>query len=138
MFGRLDENLNLGGSFSDISKRLLLRGKGESRGYRILCTHTHTQIPGSGNIEKLLLIKEKQTSQVNKFSAFLCMGRYKSLGLMKSFLWCFSAIWAISCLSSSWVPHSVHHWGWWRGWWLGDKSILCLLIWQVTFFFCPQ
>ena len=32
-------------------------------------------------------IKENQTSQVKEFSAFLCMGRCKSLGLLKSFLW---------------------------------------------------
>ena len=33
-----------------------------------------------------MLIKENQTSQVKEFSAFLCMGRYKSLGSVKSFL----------------------------------------------------
>ena len=43
-----------------------------------------TKNPGDLNIERLLLIKENQTSQVNEFSAFLCMGRCKSLGLLKS------------------------------------------------------
>ena len=45
------------------------------------------QKPGSRNIQSLLLIKENQTSQVNEFSAFLCMGRCKSLGSLKLFLW---------------------------------------------------
>ena len=30
-----------------------------------------------------VLVKENQTSQVNKFNAFLCMGRCKSLGPLK-------------------------------------------------------
>ena len=38
----------------------------------------------SWNIKRLLLIKENQTSQVNDLSAFLCMGRCKSLGSLKS------------------------------------------------------
>lgn len=33
------------------------------------------QRPGGGNIRRLLLIKEKQTSQVTEFRAFLCLGR---------------------------------------------------------------
>ena len=36
---------------------------------------------------RLLLIKENPISQVKEFSAFLCMGRCKSLGSLKSFLW---------------------------------------------------
>ena len=42
----------------------------------------------SWNIKKLLLIKENQTSQAKEFSAFLCMGRCKSLGSLQSFLRC--------------------------------------------------
>ena len=42
---------------------------------------------GSQNIKRLLLIKENQKSQVKKFSTFLCIGRCKSLGSLKSFLW---------------------------------------------------
>ena len=41
---------------------------------------------GSLNSKKLLLIKENQITQVKEFSAFLCMGRWKSLGSLKSFL----------------------------------------------------
>ena len=36
--------------------------------------------------EDLPLVKENQMSQVNEFSTFLCMGRCKSLGSLKSFL----------------------------------------------------
>ena len=42
---------------------------------------------GSLNIKRLLLIKGNHISQVKEFSAFLCMGRCKSLGSLKSFLW---------------------------------------------------
>ena len=38
------------------------------------------QRPGSQYIRGLLLTKENQTSQVQEFSTFLCMGRCKSLG----------------------------------------------------------
>ena len=41
---------------------------------------------GSQN-KMLLLFKENEISQVKEFSAFLCMGRCKSLGSLKSFLW---------------------------------------------------
>ena len=41
---------------------------------------------GTRNIKRLLLIKENQMSQVKEFSTFLCMGRCKSLGSLKSFL----------------------------------------------------
>ena len=44
------------------------------------------QWTGSLNIKRLLLLKESQISQVKKFSAFLCMGRCKSLGCLQSFL----------------------------------------------------
>ena len=44
------------------------------------------QRAGSRNIKRLLLIKENQISQVKEFSTFLCMGRWKSLGSLKSFL----------------------------------------------------
>ena len=39
------------------------------------------------DIQRSLLIRENQTSQVEEFSAFLCVGRCKSLGSMKSFFW---------------------------------------------------
>ena len=38
------------------------------------------------NKKKLLLIKENHISQVKEFSAFICVGRCKSLGSLKSFL----------------------------------------------------
>ena len=37
--------------------------------------------------QKITAKHKKQTSQVNNFSASLCMGRCKSLGLLKLFLW---------------------------------------------------
>ena len=44
------------------------------------------QRAGNLNIQKLLLMKENQISQVKEFSTFLCMGRCKGLGSLKSFL----------------------------------------------------
>ena len=45
-------------------------------------TRTETiiqQIPGGWSIKTLLLIKERKISQVNEFSTFLCIERYKSM-----------------------------------------------------------
>jgi len=53
----------------------------EEPGYTIL-----QQKPGSQNIKRLLLIKENQTSPIKEFSTFLCRGRCKSLGSLKSSL----------------------------------------------------
>ena len=44
------------------------------------------QRAGNLNLKILLLIKENQICQVKEFSAFLRMGRCKSLGSLKSFL----------------------------------------------------
>ena len=41
---------------------------------------------GSLNIKILLLIKENQKSQVKEYRTFLCLGRCRSLGSLKSFL----------------------------------------------------
>ena len=43
---------------------------------------------GSLNIKRWLLTKENQIAQVKEFSSSLWMGRCKSLGSQKSFLWC--------------------------------------------------
>ena len=46
-------------------------------------TKTETKHPGSMNIKRLLLIKEKQTFHVNEFSRFLCMGKMQESGLIE-------------------------------------------------------
>ena len=56
--------------------------RGGARIYRSFCDKGKVV----ANIKRLLLIKENQISQVKEFSAFLCMGRCKSLGSLKSFL----------------------------------------------------
>ena len=53
-------------------------------------------------IKRFLLIKENWIFQVKEFSAFLCMGRCKSLGPLKSYLWL-----GVSILASHKYPHSV-------------------------------
>ena len=74
---------SLGCSISDNIEITVLKGRGEgSRIYRVFCSKTL----GNQNIKRLLLIEADQTSQVNAFRAFLCMGRCKSLGSPKSFL----------------------------------------------------
>ena len=72
----------MGDSLSDISEGLFRRDEGEARIYRSF----HNKKTGSWNIERLLLIKENQIYQVNEFSAFLSMGRCKTLGSLKSFI----------------------------------------------------
>ena len=106
-------------------------------------------------------MKENQTSQVNEFSAFLCMRRWKSLGSLKSFLWYVRQLSGASILCFPILRLlRVHRFGgglqwpmaWWQAscfhpecpqgsllgatvkWWLEGCNILCLLIWQVIFF----
>ena len=66
------------------------------------CHESHPNIKwktGNGNIKRLLLIKEKnQTSQVNEFSTFLCMGRQES-GLTE--------IIPLICTLTSWGQYPV-------------------------------
>ena len=61
--------------------------------------------PGSGNIQRLLIIKE---NQVKEFSASLCMARCKSLGSLKSFLCCAPhSLGPESCALPAWVPSGL-------------------------------
>ena len=72
---------SLADSISSNPERTALRRQGDEPGYiKVL-----QQRAGSLNFERLL-IKENQISQVKEFSAFLCMGRGKSLGSLKLFL----------------------------------------------------
>ena len=63
-------------------ERTVLRRQQEEPYY----TDILQQRAGNLNVKRLLLIKENQIFQVKEFSAFLCMGRWKILGSMKSFL----------------------------------------------------
>ena len=83
---RQNEDCSLGDGASDNSEKLLqgggvrgVGGWGEEPGYiRVLQPKE-----GSREVKRLLLIKENQISQVKEFSAFLCMGKCKSLGSLK-------------------------------------------------------
>ena len=87
-----------GTRLSDHSEGLLLRGKGGARIYRSFLQ----QRLGNRDIKRLLLMKENQVSQVNEFSAFLCMGRCWSLGSLKySFDVHLSYLGPVSCAFSS-------------------------------------
>ena len=68
-----------GNTISSSPERTALRRRREEPGYRNFATI-------SLNVKRLLLIKENQIFQVKEFSVFLCMGRWKILGSMKSFL----------------------------------------------------
>ena len=74
------------GAASQVTLRELLRSSEEVRG-ELGYIGVLQQGAGSRNIKRLLLIKENQISGVKEFSAFLCTGRCKSLGSLKSFLW---------------------------------------------------
>ena len=73
---------SLGGSISINPERTAQRRRGGGARFIEFCNKGADSL----NIKRLWIIKEKQISQVREFSAFLCMGRYKSLGLLKSFL----------------------------------------------------
>ena len=79
---RMFETSSPGDSTSSNRERTALRRGGEEPGY----IEALQQWAGSLNIKRLLLIKENQLSQVKEFSTFLCVGRCKSLGLLKSCL----------------------------------------------------
>ena len=69
-----------GDSFSSNFEKTAPQGHREESGYMEVCNK------GKVNIKRLLFIMENQISQVKEFSAFLYMGRLKSLGLLKLFL----------------------------------------------------
>ena len=56
----------------------------------------------AGNIKRLLLIKECQISWVKELSPLLCLGRCKSLTLVKSTLWNVPQLSGVSILCSGW------------------------------------
>ena len=61
------------------------------------------QRPSGWNFKRLLLIKKGQISQVKDVSAFICMGKCKILGSLKSLLLCdFSYAGPVFCAFSSW------------------------------------
>ena len=81
-------------TLSQVTLRELSQGGGgKSQLYRTL-----QQGAGSLNIKRLLLAKENQISQIKELSAFLFMGRYESLGSLKSFLACASQLSGASIL----------------------------------------
>ena len=61
--------------------------------------------------QKMTANHKKQTSQMNDFSAFLCVGRGKSLGVLKSFLWCASSLSRPSILFFSILNSAQVHFG---------------------------
>ena len=69
-------------NISSNPERTALRRPGEEPDY----IEVLQQRAGSLNIKRLLLINGNQISQVKEFSAFLYMGRCKSLGSLKSSL----------------------------------------------------
>ena len=74
---------SLGDSISSNPERTALRRRWEKSGY----VEVLQQRAGNLNIKRLLLTKENQISKIKEFSTFLCMGRFKSLVSLKSFLW---------------------------------------------------
>ena len=73
-----------GDSNSHKPERTAPRSQGGEPGY----IEVLQQRVGSQNIKRLSSVKENQIAQVKEFSSSLWMGRCKSLGSQKSFLWC--------------------------------------------------
>ena len=85
-----------GDSISSNSERTAPWKWGKEPGY----IEVLQQRVGSLNIRRLLLKKTRYP----KLSAFLCMGRYKSLGSLKSFLWYIPQLSGpVSWIFTSWV-----------------------------------
>ena len=85
-----------GDSISSNSERTAPWKWGKEPGY----IEVLQQRVGSLNIRRLLLKKTRNP----KLSAFLCMGRYKSLGSLKSFLWYIPQLSGpVSWIFTSWV-----------------------------------
>ena len=101
------DDWNLGDHLLVSSEGLFQRDKERTRIYRRFCTHTHTQT------NQVLLIKEKQTSQVNEYSPFLYLVRCKSLGSLKSFC---KYLGPISCFLHLESPQGAPSMGVGEGW----------------------
>ena len=71
-----NENCSLEDSISGNSEKLLQGGEVGRPGYIEVFNKGADRL----NVKRLLL-------QVKEFSVFLCMGRYRSLGSLKSFIW---------------------------------------------------
>ena len=71
-----------GDSISSDPERTIMEKTGEEPD----CIEAWQQSTGRLNIKRLLLIRENHVTQVKEFSAFLYMGRSKTLGLLESFL----------------------------------------------------
>ena len=126
---------SLGGSISSNPERTAPRRQGGKPGY----IEVLQQRAGSPNVKRLLLIKENQVSQVKEFSIFLCMGRCKSLGSLKSFLWCAPEVSGASILCFHILSFLRAHQLILEGYIANDCDILCLPIWLEIFHFssCP-
>ena len=98
-------------------RELLQGGERGSQDIQRFCNRA-----GSLNVKSVLLIKENQTSQVKEFSAFLCMGRCRSLGSLKSLLWFASQL---SGAFSPWVPR-------------GSPAQISLVYWHASKYSASQ
>ena len=78
-----NQSCSLGNSNSNISERLPEGGEERSQDTEEFCNKRGVV----KIVIRLLLVKENQMSQVKQFSAFLCMGRCKSLGPLNSFFY---------------------------------------------------
>ena len=83
LYRELTEDQSLGKSLSDTSEKVLKSGK---RGARIYRSFGWKKKKKHVVQYKNMTNYKKQTSQVNDFSAFLYMGRWKSLSALKLFL----------------------------------------------------
>ena len=126
------DDWNLGDHLLVSSEGLFQRYKERTRIYRRFSTHTHTHT--HTQIRYCYLKKNRHLKLMN--IALFCI-------LWDERVWdhwnLSVSIWGRYLVSSIWNPLRVRHpWGWGRGdcsgWWLDGHNILCLLIWQVTFF----
>ena len=107
----------LGLQAQETPSQMTLR-KLQGGGWRVRLYRSLQQRAGSLNIKILLLIMEHQISQVKEFYTFLCMGRCKSLGSLKSFLSYASLLSEATILTFSFPRPSSSRLTLGSGWWL--------------------
>ena len=102
------------------SSLLVLRNYSKTKGRtKNFCWKENMEL----ELQKISANHEKQTSQVNYFSDFLCMGRCKSLGPLKLLLWYTHLFFFF--FPPSWIPHSIPSWRWLQwliAWWLDGEQ----------------
>ena len=116
LFGRLTENLSLGGSLSDSSETLLQRGKGRARIYRNFCNRNQVVRTLRDNCQK-----GNQACPINEFSTYVWEEVRHWVHWNHPFDMHLHCLEPVSRFSPMWIPLGCIVWWrlqWLKLWWL--------------------